>query len=87
MTPASNAHAIIHQRLELPPCRLRRALSQPEFEPCWRYYQLNRGRFRSSDGRALPYQAVADRIAGYLRESVERRVAAQYVARLVSRAW
>jgi len=41
---------------------------------------------RKHEGRTLPYEAVADRIAGYLGESVRRRAAAQYVARLVSAA-
>lgn len=41
---------------------------------------------RHHDGHALPYAAVRDRIAGYLRESVQRRAAAQYVARLAGRA-
>jgi peptidyl-prolyl cis-trans isomerase C len=34
----------------------------------------------------LPYDAVAKRIADYLRESVRRRASAQYIARLVSAA-
>lgn len=37
-------------------------------------------------GRELPFEAVADRIAGYLTESVRRRAVAQYIARLVSAA-
>lgn len=41
---------------------------------------------RKIEGRELPFELVADRIADYLRESVTRRAAAQYVARLVSRA-
>ena len=41
---------------------------------------------RKHDGRTLPYELVADRIADYLRESVRRRADAQYVARLVSAA-
>jgi peptidyl-prolyl cis-trans isomerase C len=41
---------------------------------------------RRHDGRELPFEAVADRIADYLRESVRRRAIAQYIARLVSRA-
>ena len=41
---------------------------------------------RKHEGRALPYEAVAERIADYLRESVRRRADAQYVARLVSAA-
>ena len=41
---------------------------------------------RKHEGRQLPYELVADRIADYLRESVRRRADAQYVARLVSAA-
>jgi peptidyl-prolyl cis-trans isomerase C len=41
---------------------------------------------RKHAGRTLPYEAVAERIADYLRESVRRRAAAQYIARLVSAA-
>ena len=41
---------------------------------------------RKHDGRTLPYEVVAERIADYLRESVKRRADAQYVARLVSAA-
>ncbi len=41
---------------------------------------------RKHDGRTLPYELVADRIADYLRESVRRRADAQYIARLVSAA-
>jgi peptidyl-prolyl cis-trans isomerase C len=41
---------------------------------------------RKHEGRTLPYEAVAERIADYLRESVLRRADAQYVARLVSAA-
>jgi peptidyl-prolyl cis-trans isomerase C len=41
---------------------------------------------RKHEGRTLPYDAVADRITDYLRESVRRRADAQYVARLVSAA-
>ena len=41
---------------------------------------------RRIDGRVLPYEAVAERIADYLRESVQRRANAQYVARLASAA-
>jgi peptidyl-prolyl cis-trans isomerase C len=41
---------------------------------------------RKHEGRTLPYELVADRIADYLRESVRRRADAQYVARLVSAA-
>jgi peptidyl-prolyl cis-trans isomerase C len=37
-------------------------------------------------GRTLPYAAVAERIAHYLRENVRRRAEAQYIARLVSAA-
>jgi len=38
------------------------------------------------DGRILPYELVADRIADYLTESVRRRAHAQYIARLASAA-
>ena len=41
---------------------------------------------RKHDGRVLPYEAVSERIADYLCESVRRRAVAQYVARLVSAA-
>lgn len=41
---------------------------------------------RQHDGRELPFDLVQDRIADYLRESVERRAAAQYIARLASAA-
>ena len=41
---------------------------------------------RRIDGRELPFELVADRIADYLTESVERRAMAQYIARLASRA-
>ncbi len=41
---------------------------------------------RRIEGRELPFEFVADRIAAYLRESVRRRASAQYIARLVSRA-
>jgi peptidyl-prolyl cis-trans isomerase C len=41
---------------------------------------------RKHAGRTLPYEAVAERIADYLRESVRRRADAQYIARLVSAA-
>ena len=41
---------------------------------------------RKHEGRTLPYEAVADRIADYLRESVRRRADAQYIARLVTAA-
>ncbi len=37
-------------------------------------------------GDELPFATVADRIAAYLKDSVERRAIAQYVARLASRA-
>src|SRR5262245_29470862 len=37
-------------------------------------------------GRELEFAAVGDRIAAYLKISVERRAIAQYIARLVSRA-
>jgi len=41
---------------------------------------------RKIEGRELPFELVAERIAAYLRESVTRRATAQYIARLVSRA-
>jgi peptidyl-prolyl cis-trans isomerase C len=41
---------------------------------------------RKIEGRQLPFELVADRIADYLREAVLRRATAQYIARLVSRA-
>jgi peptidyl-prolyl cis-trans isomerase C len=41
---------------------------------------------RKHDGRTLPYEVVAGRIADYLKESVRRRADAQYVARLISAA-
>lgn len=41
---------------------------------------------RRIEGRELPFELVADRIAAYLAESVRRRATAQYIARLVSRA-
>jgi len=41
---------------------------------------------RKLDGRELPFELVADRIAEYLRESVQRRAMAQYIARLASAA-
>jgi peptidyl-prolyl cis-trans isomerase C len=41
---------------------------------------------RRVEGRELPFEVVADRIAAYLKESVERRALAQYVARLAERA-
>jgi peptidyl-prolyl cis-trans isomerase C len=41
---------------------------------------------RMHEGKTLPYEAVAERIADYLRDSVAHRAQAQYVARLVSAA-
>ncbi|MGN6570089.1 MAG: peptidylprolyl isomerase [Pseudolabrys sp.] len=41
---------------------------------------------RRHEGRTLPYELVADRIADYLAENVRRRAHAQYVARLASAA-
>jgi peptidyl-prolyl cis-trans isomerase C len=41
---------------------------------------------RKHEGQTLPYEAVAGRIANYLRESVRRRADAQYIARLVTAA-
>jgi peptidyl-prolyl cis-trans isomerase C len=40
---------------------------------------------RRISGRELPFDMVADRIAVYLKERVERRAIAQYVARLAER--
>jgi len=41
---------------------------------------------RKHEGKTLPYEVVAGRIADYLRESVRRRADAQYIARLISAA-
>lgn len=41
---------------------------------------------RKIEGRELPFDLVADRIADYLTESVRHRAIAQYIARLASRA-
>jgi peptidyl-prolyl cis-trans isomerase C len=41
---------------------------------------------RKHDGRELTFDLIADRIADHLRESVQRRAIAQYIARLVSAA-
>lgn len=41
---------------------------------------------RRVEGRALPFEMVADHIAEYLNENVRRRAIAQFIARLVSRA-
>lgn len=41
---------------------------------------------RKVEGRQVPFDVVRERIADYLRESVERRAAAQYIARLISGA-
>ncbi len=41
---------------------------------------------RKHDGKRLPYELVAERIADYLRDSVRRRADAQYIARLISAA-
>ena len=41
---------------------------------------------RKIEGRELPFELVADRIADYLRDCVARRATAQYVARLVEHA-
>jgi peptidyl-prolyl cis-trans isomerase C len=41
---------------------------------------------RKIEGRELPFELVAERIADYLRDSVRRRASAQYVARLMARA-
>ena len=41
---------------------------------------------RRIEGRLLPFEAVAGRIAAFLKEKVERMATAQYVARLAARA-
>jgi peptidyl-prolyl cis-trans isomerase C len=41
---------------------------------------------RKHEGQTLPYEAVAARIADYLRDSVRRRADVQYIARLVTAA-
>jgi peptidyl-prolyl cis-trans isomerase C len=41
---------------------------------------------RKHEGRELPFELVADRIAEYLEDSVRRRALAQYVARLAGAA-
>lgn len=41
---------------------------------------------RHVPGRELPFEAVHDRIAGYLEERAQRTAIAQYLARLASRA-
>jgi peptidyl-prolyl cis-trans isomerase C len=41
---------------------------------------------RRIEGRELPFEAVAGRIADYLSDSVRHRAIAQYIARLASRA-
>ncbi len=41
---------------------------------------------RKHQGRELPFELVADRIAEYLQESVQRRGLAQYLARLAAAA-
>jgi peptidyl-prolyl cis-trans isomerase C len=41
---------------------------------------------RKIEGRELPFEAAAERIARYLAERVERRAVAQYIACLASRA-
>ena len=41
---------------------------------------------RKHDGKLLPFELVAGRIADYLNESVRRRADAQYIARLISAA-
>jgi hypothetical protein len=59
---------------------------EPDEDSCRRYYKQRKRLFRSrkAGGPDLPFEQVADRIAGYLRESVKRRAIAQYIARLVS---
>ncbi len=58
---------------------------QADMATCRRYFEQNRQRFRH-DGRGLPFELVADRIAEYLQESVQRRALAQYIARLAGAA-
>jgi peptidyl-prolyl cis-trans isomerase C len=41
---------------------------------------------RKHQGRELPFELVADRVAEYLEESVQRRALVQYVARLAGAA-
>ena len=41
---------------------------------------------RKHGGRELPFELVADRIAEYLQDSVQRRALAQYIARLATAA-
>jgi peptidyl-prolyl cis-trans isomerase C len=41
---------------------------------------------RKREGRELPFELVAEQIAQYLRDSVQRRALAQYIARLASAA-
>jgi len=41
---------------------------------------------RKHEGRELPFELVADRIADHLQECVQRRALAQYIARLASAA-
>lgn len=56
-------------------------------EPVQTRYGLHIVRLdRRIEGRELPFEAVADRIADYLTESARRRATAQYIARLVTRA-
>jgi hypothetical protein len=61
---------------------------EPDKESCRRYYE-QRKRFVRPRGLGAsdpPFEQVAGRIAGYLRENVRRRAVAQYIARLVSKA-
>jgi peptidyl-prolyl cis-trans isomerase C len=41
---------------------------------------------RRIEGRTIPFEAVAGKIAGYLAERVRRTATAQFIARLVSAA-
>ena len=41
---------------------------------------------RKTAGQVLPFEAAAGRIADYLRDNVQRRASAQYIARLASAA-
>jgi peptidyl-prolyl cis-trans isomerase C len=63
-------------------------MPEPDEETCRRFYEQRKRMFRSRKAADadLPFDQVAERIAGYLRESVMRRALAQYIARLVSEA-
>jgi len=61
-----------------------RSISQAPVETRYGVHVIRLG--RKVEGRELPFELVADRIANYLCESVRRRAIAQYIARLVSDA-